>query len=145
VIVRRTADLIGTDRDVDTPNWVSRRLLLAKDRTGFSMHETTMRAGTETFMWYANHVEAVYCVGGEGTLEDVTTGEIHPITDGTLYCLDGHEQHVMRPETDMRLICVFNPPVTGREVHDERGVYPLLTEEPDGPAEAAAEGSGARV
>jgi L-ectoine synthase len=22
---------------------------------------------------------------------------------------------------------VFNPPVTGREVHDENGVYPLIT------------------
>jgi L-ectoine synthase len=25
---------------------------------------------------------------------------------------------------------VFNPPVTGREVHDENGVYPLLEEGP---------------
>jgi L-ectoine synthase len=129
VIVRRLSDLLGTDRDVDTPNWASRRFLLANDRVGFSMHETTMRAGTETFMWYANHIEAVYCVGGEGELEDLSTGERHAITDGTLYCLDGHEQHVMRPTTDLRLICVFNPPVTGREVHDERGVYPLLTED----------------
>jgi len=23
----------------------------------------------------------------------------------------------------MRLICVFNPPVTGREVHDQDGAY----------------------
>jgi L-ectoine synthase len=28
----------------------------------------------------------------------------------------------------MRTVCVFNPPVTGREVHDERGVYPLIVE-----------------
>ncbi|MQS09243.1 L-ectoine synthase, partial [Streptomyces sp. IF17] len=28
----------------------------------------------------------------------------------------------------------FNPPVTGREDHDENGVYPLLTE----PEEAAS-------
>ncbi|MGZ4575073.1 MAG: ectoine synthase, partial [Mycobacteriaceae bacterium] len=27
----------------------------------------------------------------------------------------------------MRMLCVFNPPVTGREVHDENGVYPLIT------------------
>jgi len=25
-------------------------------------------------------------------------------------------------------MCVFNPPVTGREVHDENGVYPLVEE-----------------
>jgi L-ectoine synthase len=29
----------------------------------------------------------------------------------------------------VRTVCVFNPPCTGREVHDENGVYPLLTEE----------------
>jgi L-ectoine synthase len=28
----------------------------------------------------------------------------------------------------MRVLCVFNPPVTGQEVHDEHGVYPLLVE-----------------
>jgi L-ectoine synthase len=28
----------------------------------------------------------------------------------------------------MRTVCVFNPPVTGREVHDENGVYPLIRE-----------------
>jgi len=26
----------------------------------------------------------------------------------------------------MRMLCVFNPPVTGQEVHDENGVYPLI-------------------
>jgi L-ectoine synthase len=42
---------------------VSRRFLLRKDGMGFSMHETILRAGTETHMWYANHLEAVYCIG----------------------------------------------------------------------------------
>ena len=36
------------------------------------------------------------------------------------------------------MVCVFNPPLTGREVHDERGVYPLLTED-ESPQTAAAE------
>jgi L-ectoine synthase len=35
----------------------------------------------------------------------------------------------MRPTADLHLVCVFNPPVTGREVHDEHGVYPLLHED----------------
>jgi L-ectoine synthase len=38
----------------------------------------------------------------------------------------------------MRTVCVFNPPVTGREVHDENGVYPLIVE----PAPAASNGAG---
>jgi L-ectoine synthase len=134
MIVRRLADLVGTDRDVDTPNWASRRFLLARDGAGFSLNDTLIRAGTETAMWYRHHVEAVYCVAGEGTLEDLTDGTIHEITDGTIYVLDGHERHVLRARTDMRMVCVFTPALTGREVHDADGAYPLMTEEPGVPS-----------
>ena len=75
-------------------------------------------------MWYANHIEAVLCVEGEAELTNDETGEKHWITPGTMYLLDGHERHTMRPKTDFRCVCVFNPPVTGREDHDENGVYP---------------------
>ncbi|RUS65367.1 L-ectoine synthase [Saezia sanguinis] len=43
-----------------------------------------------------------------------------------MYLLDGHEKHEVRTRTRMRMLCVFNPPVTGQEVHDENGVYPLI-------------------
>ncbi|NED83261.1 ectoine synthase, partial [Streptomyces sp. SID11233] len=88
-----------------------------------------MYAGTETTMHYANHIEAVLCVEGEAELTDEATGEKHWITPGTMYLLNDHDLHTMRPKTDFRCVCVFNPPVTGREEHDENGVYPLLTEE----------------
>ncbi|MTV25747.1 ectoine synthase [Nitriliruptoraceae bacterium ZYF776] len=127
MIVRTLRDLEGTDRQTDAPTWTSRRFLLAKDGTRFSLHDTILRAGTETRMWYRNHVEAVYCVGGRGTLEDLETGTTYDIEDGTMYCLDGHERHVLRAETDLRMVCVFDPPVTGQEVHDEDGAYPLLS------------------
>ena len=35
--------------------------------------------------------------------------------------------HTVTADTEMRMLCVFNPPVTGTEVHDENGVYPLVT------------------
>lgn len=129
MIVRSVQDLYGTDRDVDNGNWVSRRFLLAKDGVGFSVNETTIRAGTETFMWYKHHTEAVYCVGGEGELEDLTDGTIYPISDGTIYVLNGHEKHKLRAHSDMRMVCVFTPPLTGREVHNEEGFYPLIVED----------------
>jgi L-ectoine synthase len=28
------------------------------------------------------------------------------------------------------MICVFNPPLTGEEIHDEDGAYPLIQEAP---------------
>ncbi|MGW5350927.1 ectoine synthase [Streptomyces sp. NPDC004031] len=129
MIVRSLSDIEGTDRDVlaETGTWRSKRLVLAKEAVGFSVHETVMYAGTETTMWYAHHIEAVFCVEGEGELTDDETGVSYPIAPGTLYLLDGHERHTVRPTTDLRFVCVFNPPVTGREVHDADGVYPLLT------------------
>jgi L-ectoine synthase len=129
MIVRNLSELDGTDRDVVADTWRSRRFLLAREGVGFSFHDTVLYAGTETSMWYAHHVEAVYCVGGQGELVNDETGEVHPLRDGTMYLLDGHEHHTVRAWTDLRMACVFNPPVTGREVHDEHGVYPLLTEE----------------
>ncbi|OBI47316.1 L-ectoine synthase [Mycobacterium kyorinense] len=129
MIVRTLSEIKGTDRDVQAKTWNSQRLLLARDGQSFSMHETVLYAGTETSMWYANHVEAVYCVGGEGELVNDETGDVHPLRDGTLYLLDGHEHHRVRAHSDLRMVCVFTPPVTGREVHDEHGAYPLIVEE----------------
>jgi L-ectoine synthase len=126
MIVRKLTDIIGTDRDVDDGNWVSRRLLLRKDGMGFSMHETILRAGTETYMWYKHHLEAVYCIDGEGELEDLASGTIHRLAPGTLYALNEHDKHIVRAKTDLRTVCVFYPPVTGQEVHDGEGVYPLI-------------------
>lgn len=129
MIVRTLEELLGTEREVEAATWTSRRLLLGKDGMGFSVHDTVLHAGTETTMWYQHHVEAVYCIDGEGELEDLTTGQVHELRPGVLYALDGHERHVVRARTDLRTVCVFNPPVTGNEVHDETGAYPLLTDD----------------
>ncbi|MEU8894183.1 ectoine synthase [Streptomyces sp. NPDC048442] len=132
MIVRSLEDLEGTERHVKSASgtWESKRIVLAQERVGFSLHETTVYAGAEPPMWwYANHIEACLCVQGEAELTNEETGEKHLITPGTMYLLDGHERHTLRPKSDSRFICVFNPPVTGREDHDGDGVYPLLTEE----------------
>ncbi|MEW6770386.1 MAG: ectoine synthase [Bacillota bacterium] len=126
MIVKNLEDVAGTENDVVAKNWRSRRLLLKKDGMGFSLHDTIIRAGTETMIWYKNHLEAVYCIGGEGEIEVVADGSIYPIKSGTLYALNGHEKHYLRAKTDMRMVCIFNPPCTGKETHDEDGSYPLL-------------------
>lgn len=128
----RVQDIIGTEREVagEESPWVSRRLLLKKDGMGFSFHETIIPAHSEHEFWYKNHLEAVYCVSGNGSITDLETGETHQITDGTLYALDKHDHHQLHGGTeDMRLICAFNPPVTGRETHDADGAYSLVDDE----------------
>lgn len=134
MIVRTTADITGTDRDVtnEAGTWRSKRIVLAEDRAGFSFHETTIPAGTRNVFHYAHHVEAVWLVEGRGVLRDLDHGVEHPLGPGSMYLLDGHERHELVCEEQMRMLCVFAPPVTGREVHDEDGVYPLLVLHDDG-------------
>lgn len=126
MIVRTLDEIIGSEREVhaENGNWVSRRFVLNDDAMGFSFHETIIYADTETRIWYKHHLEAVYCVGGEGEIVDLETGEINSIRDGTMYALNANDEHLLRASKDMRLICVFNPPLSGREVHDEDGAYP---------------------
>lgn len=128
MIVRTLDEITDTDADIKSENWRSKRIILAKEGVGFSVHETTLYAGTESFFWYANHIEAVFITSGEGEIEDLATGEVHQLKPGSLYLLNDHDKHKVRPRTDITCVCVFNPPVTGREVHDENGVYPLITE-----------------
>lgn len=129
MIVRTLDEITDTDADIRTENWRSKRIILAREGAGFSVHETTLYAGTESEFCYENHIEAVFVVEGEGEIEDLGTGEVHQLRPGTLYLLNNHDKHRVRPRTDIRTVCVFNPPVTGREVHDENGVYPLIVED----------------
>ena len=131
MIVKRLKELLGTGREVDAENWTSRRFLLKSDGMGFSMHDTVIKAGTETFIWYAHHLEAVYCIEGSGEVELADSGKVYPIEAGTIYALDGHEKHYLRARTQMRMVCVFNPPLTGKEVHDDEGIYPLVADAAD--------------
>lgn len=83
---------------------------------GFSLTDTTVLAGTESRLEYTNHMEAAYCIEGEGEIEDAQ-GNKWIITPGTLYALDKHDKHTVRAKTNMRLICCFTPPLKGQEAH----------------------------
>ncbi|WP_054813689.1 ectoine synthase [Nocardia arizonensis] len=126
MIVRTTAEITDTDRDVAGKGWRSKRIVLGGDGVGFSFHETTIDAGSEHLFHYRNHVEAVWLVEGEGTLHDLDNDVTYTLAPGSMYLLDGHERHRLVARTRMRMMCVFNPPVTGQEVHDSDGVYPLI-------------------
>ncbi|HWW65465.1 MAG TPA: ectoine synthase [Sphingomonadaceae bacterium] len=128
MLIRKLDTIRASDRNVVTDGWESARLLLKDDGMGFSFHITTMYAGKELPMHYRNHLESVFVLSGEGTIEDLGTGQVHELTPGTLYVLNDHDRHIVRPKTDLVTACVFNPPVTGREVHDETGAYPAEAE-----------------
>ncbi|WP_175935452.1 ectoine synthase [Corynebacterium sp. Marseille-P4321] len=116
---------IRSREDVETVEWgggTSERLITAKDDMGFAVAHTVVRAGTESKLEYKNHLEACYCIAGSGEVED-TEGNIYPITPGTIYVLDEHDPHYLRggKDEDLVLVSVFNPAITGDEVHQLDG------------------------
>lgn len=123
MIVKSVDDLIGTERDVYGPVWASRRFLLAEDGVGFTLTETTTEAGAEQDLWYRHHVEANYVIEGRGEVENMETGEVFALGPGSVYVLDQHEKHRLRSFTQMRLVCVFTPALSGGETHDKDGAY----------------------
>jgi L-ectoine synthase len=124
MIIRKLKEIRASDSNVISDGWESARLLLADDGMGFSFHLTKLRAGTELKFHYKHHLEAVMVLKGTGTIEDLGTGETHELRPGVLYALNENDRHIVRPRTDILTACVFNPPVTGQEVHDESGAYP---------------------
>jgi len=124
MLIKNLREVRASEHNVKSEGWESARLLLKDDGMGFSMHVTTLHAGAELEMHYKNHLEAVLVLKGNGTIEDLATGKTHELRPGILYALNEHDHHILRPETEMLTACVFNPPVTGREVHDDSGAYP---------------------
>lgn len=116
--VRSLKDVEATDYFVEWGNGTSHRLLTEKDGMGFTVCHTIVRANTVSLLEYRQHLEACYCIAGEGEVEDMD-GTVFPIRQGDIYVLDKHDKHLLRGgrDQDMILVSVFNPPLTGTERH----------------------------
>lgn len=124
MIVRTLSEILGTSAHVQGDAFESRRLLLARDGLGYSLHDTICKEGSEQRLEYKNHIEANYIIAGEGEVVNVATGEVHPLAPGSLYVLDRHEAHILRAlKGDLRIVCIFTPALTGKERHDASGSY----------------------
>lgn len=138
MIVRSLEDIQGTARDVSGPGWRSRRVILRDDAMGCSVHDTIVQQGAELHLHYKHHLETNYCIAGEGEVEEVATGNVHPIRPGVVYALDRNDRHVVRAlKGELRLVCVFTPALTGTETHTAEGGYELTDETADRRPQAA--------
>jgi L-ectoine synthase len=118
-MIHRSSDqLAASPREAYGDGWASRRFLLAEDGRPFSFHETTVRAGTELRIDYRHHTESVYCVRGRASVEHLSSGRVFTIEPGTFYSVGVGEAHVLRIEEDTTFVCVFDPPLRGREEAD---------------------------
>lgn len=102
------------------------RTVLKSDNLGFAMMETRIEKGGPYKWHYKEHKEACMCISGEGILEDLTNGVKSKIEKGVTYLVDNHQPHLFTAITDVVLISVFNPPLSGLETHDENGNYKLI-------------------
>lgn len=127
MIVRDLTTANASARRIVSPdgNWESTRMLLKNDGMGFSFHITTIYAGVDFRMHYQHHLEAVYCISGEGEVETLADGKRYSIKPGMLYALNQHDRHILRAFTELKMACVFNPPLNGTEVHNAEGAYEL--------------------
>ena len=117
---------LDTERKVNFHAGISNRILLKSDNIGFSMTKTIIEPSSgKVFQHYKNHFEACYCVSGKATLTNSITNESFLIEADTTYVLDKNDPHYFEAHEQTVLICTFNPPLNGNEIHDSNGSYPI--------------------
>jgi len=120
-------ELYNTSKQVHCPNkgFYSMRVLVESDGMGFSMTETTIHVGDTQRWHYKHHLEACYCISGFARIQNEITGETYELQPRMVYVLDKHDPHLFTAIRKTRLVCVFNPPLKGNEVHKEDGSYEI--------------------
>ena len=104
--------------------FLSHRFLLQEDGMGYTVTRTVVPAKGPQLWHYPNHLEACYCVSGEGELVDTASGERHKIMPDTLYALDKNDEHTFEAlGGPVTLLCVFSPALRGDEAHKEGHSY----------------------
>ncbi len=123
-------DELSSDRVVSYASGTSNRILLESDGLGYTMTKTVVKPGKKHFQHYKNHTETCHCVTGKGVLTDAKTGQEFMIEPDVTYILDNNDPHYFEAIEETVLICVFDPPLQGQEVHDSEGSYPAKPKSP---------------
>ena len=136
MFVRTTDDVraAGGEKFVGDGTVRAIRLLTSADEMGFSLSEVHLGAGSTQNLWYKHHWEANLVLEGKLTVTDKTTGEKHELGFGDVYCVGPNDPHQLDAKTDIKLLAIFNPPLSGEEKHDADGAYPPTGPIPPGPA-----------
>ena len=127
MIVRTLDDIKQSGGYAEKPGtWTSTRYLLSDDNVGFTVTQTTFTAGQSLEMEYKNHIEANLIIEGQARVTDVASRKEYMIGPGDIYTLDKHDRHILEAISDLRIVCIFTPALTGKETHDADGSYPIL-------------------
>ena len=116
MIVKNLDDMKKSNRNVFWGSGYSRRFLVSSDNMGFSFSDTLIDKGSDYVLKYETHKEACYIIEGQGELH--YGNETILLVPGVLYAFDRPIEHRIVAKTKIRMICVFNPPLIGNEVHN---------------------------
>ncbi len=135
MFVRTLADVrnAGLERVVAGGVAITARYVTAVDQLGFSFSVVRLQAGGEADLWYKHHWEANVVLDGRLEVTDSATGAVQSIGPGGLYVVGPKDRHHVKALSDFYGISVFDPPLTGKEVHDADGSYPPTGPVPLGP------------
>jgi L-ectoine synthase len=109
------ADLLGTDRDVTHANYRTTRLLIAADDAGVGLTDITLEPGIEDTYGYDDRTEIAYCISGDATVRDLSSGEVREIGPGVLWVAPPGSRFTFVARVPTRLVCIFDPPLEGSE------------------------------
>lgn len=117
-------DFKGSELDVQFTGGHSYRMVTAMEGLGFSVNKTFIPVSSEAHLWhYKDHKEVCYCIEGKAIATDLETGIVYDINPDSAYLLPNHERMTFQALTDVVMISIFNPPLTGKETHDAEGGY----------------------
>lgn len=123
MFVRTVDELAGQGRQlvVAGGSATTVRMLLRDDGVGFSLSDVRLAAGSRNVLWYKHHWEANYVLDGTGEVTDLGSGETWQMEPGMMYCVGPEDRHSMHALSDLHLLFVFCPALTGDEQHDADG------------------------
>ena len=135
MFVKRLDDLRAAGEEKIVANGGARtvRVLCQRDELGFSLSDVHVAAGRSNDLWYKNHWEVNYVLDGRAKITDLKTDEVTSIDQWFLYVVGPDDPHRFEALTDVHVISLFDPPLTGEEVHNADGVLPGSGPIPKGP------------
>ena len=132
----RTAEDVraaGREQVIDDGHATVQHYVTQADGVGFSVHSVLLAAGSDLDLWYKHHWEANVVLKGSCDVTDRASGEVHSLGADDFYLVGPKDRHRFQARTDVHILSIFDPPITGTEVHDEEGTFPPTGPVPAGP------------
>lgn len=109
------------------------RMLTKADDIGFGFSDVHLDAGGEAILWYKHHWEANHVISGNGAVTDLASGETWRLEPSVSYTVGPKDRHRLRANTDLHLLSIFCPSLTGNERHNADGALAASGPVPPGP------------